>query len=423
MMKILKLVLLAMALLALAACRPVTREGAAAAGAGDGGTGAAAGAEAGSAASDTLTGTAWTLATLNGEAPLADTEITLNFEAGRVSGTDGCNQYSTSYTVDGDRITIDPNGVSTMMACPEPLMTQAAAYMAALGSATTFTADDATLTLVDGTGAAVATFDAVSSDLAGTSWNITSFNNGREAVVGILEDTMPTLVFGESGALSGTTGCNNFTGTYTSDGAGAIEISQLAATMMACMEPEGLMDQEMQILAALPAATVYTVQGSILELRDADGALQVRAELATGEASGDAGATDAAAGAAAGTDAAADGMAGMATVSGTVYYLPRIALPNDAMVEVTIRNAQLADAPPEMTLLAQTAFTTDGAQVPLPYTVVYAPADVQEGAMYSIGATIRDGAGKLLFISTTAIPVITRDNPTEDVEILVSPVQ
>jgi putative lipoprotein len=113
----------------------------------------------------------------------------------------------------------------------------------------------------------------------------------------------------------------------------------------------------------------------------------------------------------------------MASVTGTVYYLPRIALPNDAMVEVTIRNAQLADAPPEMTLLAQTAFTTDGAQVPLPFEVLYATADVQEGALYSIGARITDGAGNLLFISTQITPVITNGNPTEDVEILVSPVQ
>jgi putative lipoprotein len=113
----------------------------------------------------------------------------------------------------------------------------------------------------------------------------------------------------------------------------------------------------------------------------------------------------------------------MAAVTGTVYYLQRMALPGDAMVEVTIRNAQLADAPPEMTLLAQTAFTTDGAQVPLPYTVVYSPDDVQEGALYSIGARITDGAGKLLFVSTTVVPVITKGNPTENVEILVSPVQ
>jgi heat shock protein HslJ/uncharacterized lipoprotein YbaY len=422
MMKIVKLVLLATALLALAACRPVTREGAAAVGGAEGSAGGAASAAEGAAPSNDLAGTSWTLASLNGADPLADVEVTMYFGAdGSLAGSDGCNRFTTSYTVDGDTITINPNGASTMMACPEPVMQQSAAFMAALGSAATFSIDGSTLALADGTGSTVATFDAVSSDLAGTAWNITSYNNGREAVVGVVEGTNPTLNFGESGELGGSTGCNNFSGTYTSDGAGSIEIGQLAATMMACMEPEGLMEQEMAILAALAASTVYRVDGSRLEMRDANGAMQILAERATGEASTDAGAGEAAA---AGSDGGtADGMAGMGSVNGTVYYLPRIALPNDAMVEVTIRNAQLADAPPEMTLLAQTAFTTDGAQVPLAYSVVYPLADVREGDLYSIGARITDGSGNLLFISTEITPVITRGNPTENVEILVSPVQ
>jgi putative lipoprotein len=116
-------------------------------------------------------------------------------------------------------------------------------------------------------------------------------------------------------------------------------------------------------------------------------------------------------------------MAGMASVTGTVTYMQRIALPADAMIEVSIHNKQLADAPPEMTLLGMTAFTADGNQVPLPYTVVYSPEDVREGDMYSIGATIRDGSGKLLFVSDTMIPVITRGNPTTDVEIMVRSAQ
>ena len=87
---------------------------------------------------------------------------------------------------------------------------------------------------------------------------------------------------------------------------------------------------------------------------------------------------------------------------------------------VTIRNAQLADAPPEMTTLATQAFTTDGAQVPLAYEVLYSSADVRESDLYSIGAAIRSSAGDLLFVSKEIIPVITRDNPTENVEILVS---
>ena len=420
-MKIAKVLLLATAVLALAACRPVTREGAnAAAGAAAGG-----GAEApaaGSAATNPLAGTGWTLATLNGEAPLADTEVTVNFgEDGRLSGSDGCNRFSTSYTVDGDSITIAPSGASTMMACPEPVMQQAQAFVTALGSAATYAVDGTSLTLNDSAGTAVATFEAVSTDLTGTSWTVTSYNNGRQAVVGVLADTTLTILFGESGQISGSGGCNNYSGSFKSDGVSTIEIGPLISTMMACADPEGVMDQETQFLAALQAATVYRIDGSTLEMRDAEGALQVQAQKGVAEAAGGAGTADATAGATEATSS--DGMAGMATVTGTVYYLQRSALPADAMIEVSIHNKQIADAPPEMTLLGQTAFTADGKQVPLPYTVAYSTADVMEGALYSIGATIRDGSGKLLFVSTTMIPVITMGNPTENVEILVSPVK
>ncbi len=425
-MKIAKVLLLATALatavLALAACRPVTREGASAAAGG----GAAPAPSTGSTGSNPLAGTGWTLTTLGGAAPLADTEVTANFgEDGRLSGSDGCNRFSTSYTVDGDSITIAPNGASTMMACPEPVMKQAQAFMTALNSAATYAVDGTTLTLKDSSGTAVATFDAVSTDLAGTSWTVTSYNNGKQAVVGVLADTALTMLFGDSGQISGAGGCNNYSGSYKSDGVSSIEIGPLMSTMMACADPEGVMDQETAFLAALQAATVYTINGSTLEMRDAEGALQVQAQKGVAEATGDTGTADATAGTDAGTTEAgsSDGMAGMATVTGTVYYLQRSALPADAMIEVSIHNKQLADAPPEMTLLAQTAFLTDGKQVPLPYTVAYSTQDVMEGALYSIGATIRDGSGKLLFVSTTMIPVITKGNPTENVEILVSPVK
>jgi heat shock protein HslJ len=408
-MKIWKMAVLAAAVLALAACRPVTREGAAMAPMPD------------DAAVNALAGTSWTLATLNGEAPLADTEVTATFGAdGSLAGSDGCNRYSTQYKVDGDSITINPNGISTMMACPEPQMTQASAFMAALGSAATFSLEDGNLSLIDSAGTTVATFAPVSSDLAGTSWNVTNYNNGKEAVVGLVADTTITLVFGDSGQISGSSGCNSFSGTYTSDGAGSIEIGQLASTMMACVEPQGLMEQEAQFLAALPLATSYRVEGNVLDLRSADGAMQVRAEAApAAAASGDAGAaTTGDTGV-----SSSDGMAGMASVTGTVTYLQRMALPPDAMIEVSIHNKQLADAPPEMTLLGMTAFAADGNQVPLPYTVVYSPEDVREGDMYSIGATIRDGSGNLMFVSDTMIPVITLGNPTADVEILVRSAQ
>jgi heat shock protein HslJ len=404
-MRIAKLAILAVMVLLLAACQPVTREGAAASGSAESG----ASAEAGSMAANSLADTGWTLATLNGEAVPAEPVVTLNLSGlGQATGTDGCNRYATSYTVEGDAITFSPAGASTMMACPEPIMTQAQAYMTALTSAATFTSDGATLTLFDGSGAEVAGFTAVSSDLAGTAWTATMVNNGNEAVVGVVEGTTVTAEFGADGMLSGSGGCNSYSTSYESDGVSQITIAPPASTMMACPEPAGVMEQEAQYLTALTTAATYTVEGNRLELRTADGALAVSFQAGVAEAAAPA------------TGDAEAGTAGMAAVTGAVVYMERVALPPDALVTVTIHNAQLADAPPEMTTLATIAFLTEGAQVPLPFEIFYMTEDVQEGALYSINATIRSSAGDLLFVSKEAIPVITLGNPTENVEVLVS---
>ena len=380
----------AAAMLVLAACVPVTREGVAA------------------PAGDPLAGTSWVLSELNGQPVVADTSVTLQFGTdGRASGTDGCNRYNSSYSTAGDTIQFAPNAAMTMMACPTPIIDQATAYMAALSGAATFAVDGASLTLADAAGATLAVFSAQSTDLAGANWDVIAYNNGNQGVVGVIGGTQLTANFGTDGSLSGTAGCNNFSGGYTLEGASNIQIGPLASTMMACSDPAGVMEQEMQYLAALQSAATYRMEGDSLEMRTADDALAVQfvrapADAATTAPSESAGPADAA-------------------VIGTVTYLVRRALPDDAMVEVAIHNISLADAPPEKTLLAMQAFPTNGQQVPIPYSLMYMPADVQENMLYSIRATIRDGAGALLFTSTTATPVITQGNSTENVEIVVEP--
>jgi heat shock protein HslJ len=82
----------------------------------------------------------WTVSGYNdGESavvsPLSGTTLTATFtEDGKVSGSAGCNQYNGSYTLDGDAIAVGPLA-TTMMACPEPVMAQEQAYLAALESA------------------------------------------------------------------------------------------------------------------------------------------------------------------------------------------------------------------------------------------------------------------------------------------------
>jgi heat shock protein HslJ len=227
-----------------------------------------AGAESGS----TLAGTSWILTSLNGAEPLPDTTVTASFgEDGAVNGSDGCNRYSATYQIDRDRITITP-GIGTMMACPEPIMKQAGDYMAALASAATYQVQENALDLLDAGGNVVATFTAQPTSLAGTSWTVIGYNNGKQAVVSVIIGTELTAVFGEDGTLSGSAGCNSYTAGYQVDGEN-VSIGPAAATRMMCAEPAGIMDQEGQYLAALESAATYRMEGDRLEMRTADGAL------------------------------------------------------------------------------------------------------------------------------------------------------
>lgn len=215
-----------------------------------------------------LAGTSWVLSALDGSLPLPGTAATLQFNAdGTATGTDGCNQFSTTFTQDGTNLTIQAPAASTMMLCPEPVMNQATAYMAALGKTTSFSGGERQLALNAGTDI-VATFVAVSQDLSDTAWDVVMYNNGREAVVGLIAGTEISANFGADGSLTGNAGCNEYVAGYTTDGS-AITISTPGVTFRFCPEPEGIMDQEFAYLAALESAATFRVEGDSLEMRTA----------------------------------------------------------------------------------------------------------------------------------------------------------
>ena len=227
-----------------------------------------------------LVGTTWqALSYNNGKqavvSVLTGTEITAVFGAdGQLTGSAGCNNYMAGYTVDGDAITIGP-AASSMMMCAEPegVMEQETAYLTSLTTAATYSIQGDQLELRTADGALVASYVAVvPQSLTGVTWQAVSYNNGNQAVVGIIEGTTITAIFGEDGSLTGSAGCNNYVTSYTVDG-DAITIGPAASTRKMCVEPEGVMEQEMAYLTALTTAATYSIQGDQLELRTADGAL------------------------------------------------------------------------------------------------------------------------------------------------------
>jgi heat shock protein HslJ len=219
-----------------------------------------------------LNNTAWVLSSLPGHTLKSDALPTARFEGGRIVGTDGCNRYTAPYTATGTTLKVGAGGAATMMACPPEVMKQAEAFMGALTKADTFRMVDGQLQLLAGDGTVVATFAAQRQALAGTSWQVTGYNNGRQAVVSVLSGTNVTLAFSDDGRATGVAGCNNFNAAYKQDGE-KLTIGPAAATRKMCASPAGVMEQEQQFLKALETVATARMEGDRLELRTAAGAL------------------------------------------------------------------------------------------------------------------------------------------------------
>lgn len=90
--------------------------------------------------------------------PVAGSTLTASFDAGRISGDSGCNQYSGPYEVDDTKIAIGPLA-STLRACADPAVgDQETQYLAALELARTFSLDGGGLTLLRDDGGIAVTF-------------------------------------------------------------------------------------------------------------------------------------------------------------------------------------------------------------------------------------------------------------------------
>lgn len=109
--------------------------------------------------------------------------------------------------------------------------------------------------------------------------------------------------------------------------------------------------------------------------------------------------------------------ANMAAVTGTVFYLERMALPPGAVLTVQLVDASIADAPAPVIATETKTLTT---QVPIPFSLSYDPKKIIKIHTYAVRAQIAVD-DKLRFTSTTSYPVITNGKPTT-VDVRVSPV-
>lgn len=195
----------------------------------------------------------------------------LRFENGRLSGSVGCNRLVGGYEIDGDRLRFERTA-STMMACPEPLMVQEQAAVVAFERAAGFavSADNLTITAADGE--TLLRFNALEAvPLTGTEWQLTNYNNGKQAVVTLVKDSKIELQIAADGQFTGRA-CNTFRGAFEIDQDRITLVGGIAATRMFCAEPAGASEQETAFFAALEQVASYRIDGNTLNLSAADGA-------------------------------------------------------------------------------------------------------------------------------------------------------
>jgi heat shock protein HslJ len=217
-----------------------------------------------------IEGSAWRLTHMPGAQPAAlaqlNRPVTMRLESGRLTGFAGCNNFSGSYTLDGNQLKIGPVA-STQMACPEPGSSTEAAFHKALTGTLGLALDGDQLAATTASGDMLRFEREPPPQLAGVDWKVTSFNNNRHAVVGVLGESSITMSF-KDGQVAGSAGCNRFHGKYSTDG-NKLQLEPLGTTRRAC--EEALMTQEREFLAALASAVTWSIEGNVLDMHRADG--------------------------------------------------------------------------------------------------------------------------------------------------------
>lgn len=233
---------------------------------------------------EALRGSSWLLRSLDGEPLLPESAITLLIEEdNQMRGWAGCRRYTASYAAEGDQITIPSMGmVETICPAPEPYLVQEGNYTTLLGSASQVELGGDTLVLHT-PGGQTLTFEALPEDSLeplGPPWQLVAFEAGGEEEP-VLPGSAPTLRFGPN-QVAGSGSCNQFFGSYYEEGELLI-VEGVGSTEMACLEPEGVMEQESRYLAALRGPLQPRVEGETLRLEAEDGsALLFRALLPAG---------------------------------------------------------------------------------------------------------------------------------------------
>ncbi len=215
---------------------------------------------------DQLIGTDWNLVEWNGMTILPNAIPTLAFDETGLHGGTGCNNYFGGFTLDGTALTINQLGMTEMWC--EGVMDQEQAFLQVLQTAVALTLNENSLTLHTAEGDLIFQ-PPTEATLTDTVWALGGIAQG-DAVVHTHVDNEITAKF-KDGMVSGSSGCNNYSASYETDGA-TLTLGPTIGTLMACADEE-INQRESEFLAALAMVAQYEIQRDMLSLIDVDGNL------------------------------------------------------------------------------------------------------------------------------------------------------
>jgi len=111
-----------------------------------------------------------------------------------------------------------------------------------------------------------------SNQLSGTTWKLISYASNIP-----LPGKDMTASFNTK-EIRGSASCNTYFGTYRLKG-DQISIGELGWTEMACMDPEGIMEQEQAIMKLISESSSFSIQGDRLQITTSSGDLLIFQQL------------------------------------------------------------------------------------------------------------------------------------------------
>jgi putative lipoprotein len=195
-------------------------------------------------------------------------------------------------------------------------------------------------------------------ELAGTSWQLVKFQGGDGTELTPDASQKYTIAFGTDGRVSARIDCNRGNGTWRSGGPNHLEFGPLALTRMMC-PPGSLHDR---IARHWPYVRSYIIRDGHLFLSlMADGGIYEFEPLNSG------------------------GGVQATPVRGTATYRERIALPRNAVFEVSLEDVSRAGAGSE--LIARVRNEQPG-NSPIPFVIAYDAGRIIPSRSYAVRARI-----------------------------------